>query len=403
MTENIFDENFWDYCKTIELENSKEIAFKLQKKDIPYDRFSILNQIVGLQISKTKLPSWYNHKIIYPPKLSLEQCSSEWTAKYKKTIVDTGISMIDLTAGFGVDCAYLSESFSKGYYNEQNTNLVQLAKYNFNVLGYNNITISNRDALELLQEMDSVDLIYIDPARRDKLGGKIVSIEDCEPNVIGLQDDLLKKSNQILIKLSPMLDIDNAMLLLNSIASIHIVSVKNECKELLFLLDKNTKNPLEIVCVNILEEGKGIIFKFTKEEEAATVVTINKDMKKYLFETNASVLKAGAFKSIAKRFNLEKLHPNTHLYTSDHLITDFPGRVFEIDKVIPFHSQNLKEIRREIKKGNLSTRNFPLTTEDLKKKLKMDDGGDVYVFGTTIYNEEKVILTCKKINPSSQY
>ena len=399
MTNDIFEENFWDYCKTLEFSNAKEIALKLQKKDNPYNRFLILNQILGLQISKIKLPSWYDHKIIYPPKLSLEQCSSEWTAKYKKSIVNKGTSMIDLTAGFGVDCAYLSDKFDKTYYNECNTELAKLVEYNYNVLGFENITTSNKDAIEILDKIDSIHLVYIDPARRDNLGRKTVSIEDCEPNIVQMQDSLLEKADQVLIKLSPMLDIDNAILLLKNITSIHIVSVKNECKELLFLLDKTCKATPEIVCVNIQDKKKDIIFNFTKREEIETEVLINTELKKYILEPNSSLLKAGAFKCIAKRFDLEKLHPNTHLYTTDNFIEDFPGRIFEVDEVFLFHSQNIKNIKKEIKKGNLSTRNFPLSTENLKKKLNITDGGDIYIFGTTIYNEDKVILTCRKSNP----
>lgn len=400
MNNNIFNDIFWDCCKSLESENPKQLALKLQKLDTPYDRFSILNQIVGLKIAKTKLPSWYAHKILYPKKISMEQCSSEWTARYKVSLVEKGKSMIDLTAGFGIDCGYLSKKYNKAIYNEQNSELAQLAKYNYKILGYDNINVINKDALEVLDQQESQSLIYLDPARRDKVGKKTVSIEDCEPNIIEIQDALFNKTEQILIKLSPMLDIESAISVLKYIYSIHIVSVKNECKELLFLLNSKKKCTPNIVCVNIDSEKQTSIFEFAKKDEQNSKIKLNSVLKKYIYEPNASILKAGAFKILTEKFDIEKLHPNTHLYTNDNCISNFPGRIFELVEQVSYNSKNIKRLNQIIEKANISTRNFPLSPENLKAKLKIKDGGDIYIFGTTLSSNQKELLICKKTNSS---
>ena len=368
-------------------------ASKFPEIDIP----QALQQIKGLQVAKSKLPSWYRFdNVIYPVQLSLEQCSSEDTALYKQSLCDISKVMVDLTGGFGIDISFLSKNFSKAIYVEQQESLVELAKHNFSVLGLHNIEVVNADAVDYLSKIDAVDMIYIDPARRDVKGRKTVSIEDCTPNLLDIQSMLDSKAERVMIKLSPMLDISLALKSLPNISEVHIVSVDNECKELLFIKEQNFRGVEPILhCINIMSTSD--CFSFSRTEEENTLADYTSSLNRYLYEPNASLMKAGAYKVVCDRYNVKKLHLSSHLYTSDLIINDFPGRKF---KILTVSSLNKKDIKRDfsiIKQANIATRNFPLKAEELRKRLNLKDGGNIYIFGTTLSDNQKVLLICEKL------
>lgn len=354
-----------------------------------------IRQISGRKIAKEKIPSWYaNNQILYPKHLSMEQCSSEATAVFKSSLCK-GITMADLTGGFGVDCAFLASGFRQSIYVEQQTELAEIASYNFNVLGLDSISVENREATDYLSSMQPVDLIYIDPARRDDSGRKTVLIEDCTPNILDIEDLLDDKAAQTMIKLSPMLDISLAAKSLKSLSDVYIISVGNECKELLFV--KNRKSDaLQYHCVNIYQ-GKTDVFTFSKEDEDAIILNYTPSVGKYLYEPNSSVLKGGAYKSIAKRFSLNKLHPSSHLYTSEVLENDFYGRKFEVEAISTFSKKDLKTNLKDITQANITVRNFPLSVQEIRKKTGLKEGGDVYIFATTLSDEKKVLIITRKV------
>ena len=358
-----------------------------------------VQQIEGRQRVKNKLPEWYNTpRILYPVHLSLEQCSSAETAKYKASLVQ-GDSLIDLTGGFGVDTSYLAQKFDSVVYVERNPDLYLIVSHNFKQMGLNHIQTINSEAESVLKDLELVDTVFIDPARRDNTGGKLVSIGDCVPNVIELQSIFQAKAKQVLIKLSPMLDLTQALRELDYVSHVYIVALSNECKELLVLVDytkEETKNP-QICCVNLGKNDQLEEFSFSLNDEERIDVGYATEVKKYLFEPNVAVLKGGAYKSIAKRFNVDKLHPNSHLYTSDRYSSDFPGRKFEINEVLNFNKTSLKKLKAITKKANLTIRNFPSSVDSLRKKLKIAEGGEKYIFATTLMNEERVLLVCSKL------
>ncbi|GHT53128.1 hypothetical protein AGMMS49982_15300 [Bacteroidia bacterium] len=348
-----------------------------------------------------KVPSWANiDGLQMPPRLALEQCSSEATARYKSQLpvfsyrLPNGV-LVDLTGGFGVDTAFMSVNFSEVDYVEHDADLAAIAAHNFAVLGLP-VRTHMADAVEYLRAMQPVDCIYIDPARRDGGGKKLMCIADCSPDVAKMQDLLLEKAQSVLIKLSPMLDISAALKDLKSMAEIHVVSVDNECKELLFLLKRDFSGEPLVVCANI-KGAKTHAVSFLYSEEQQTIVRYCAVIKKYLYEPNVAILKAGFFKGIAARCNVEKLHPNSHLYTSDELIADFPGRIFEVEAQAKSLSKNsLREFLSGITEANITTRNFSMSTADLRQKLRLKEGGGVYLFGTTI-GKKAVLIKTKKV------
>jgi len=375
----------------------------------------ILQQIAGYQAVEQKIPSWYKHSdILFPSSLSLEQCSSEATAIYKQQIVAKLLDfhcMADLTGGFGVDCSFLAQGFDRVLYVERQVELCELAKNNFEVLGLKQIEVVQGDGVEAISNCaqylgtiskevstkKNFDLIFLDPARRDHKGGKVVALSDCEPDLTLLKPLLLEKSRYVLVKLSPMLDISLALKSLPETIEVHVVSVDGECKELLFLL-KSGSNPEfpEIHCINIRSNREDQLFQFEKGEELGAECVYAKTPGAYLYEPNASLLKAGAFSILTQVFNVRKLHPNSHLYTSDKLISDFPGRAFQIDSVFPLHPKDLKSQLAGVQKANITVRNFPNTVAGIRKKTKLREGGDVYLFATTLMDEKKVLISCKK-------
>lgn len=393
---NQLSESTKQFIKAHAQDDVKSLA--LQAARYPdVDMHQAIAQIGGRQAAKSKLASWHRvDDLLYPRQLSMEQCSSEPTALYKASLIDGG-SFADLTGGFGVDCSFLSRHFKEAHYVEQQTALCHIAAHNFPLLDLSHIQVHNTDAMAYLKEMAAVDWIFIDPARRDGHGGKTVAISDCEPNVEEIEPLLLEKAQRVMVKLSPMLDIALAINTLKHISEVHVVSVANECKELLLILDKErASSNITIHCINLPQCGERQSFSFTREQEQGAVCSYTNTVKQYLYEPNASILKAGGFKSIASLFDIEKLHPNSHLYTSDKLISDFPGRAFEVVSECSFNKKEMKELLKDIKKANLTIRNFPATVAELRKRIKLADGGDNYLFATTLNDEKKALILCRK-------
>jgi len=296
----------------------------------------------------------------------------------------------------GVDFAFLSQRFAHSVYVEQNRELCDIAEHNFEVLGLQNVAIENSTNETFLEKMSAVDVIYLDPSRRDDTGKKVVRIEDCSPDVSEIQDLLLAKAKMVLIKFSPMLDISLAIKNLKKVSEVHVISVENECKELLFLL-YSEKEYISYITVNLNKNNDIEKFYFTFEEEQNAEISFATTIEKYLYEPNTSILKAGAFKSVARQFNIKKLHVNSHLYTSDNLISDFPGRTFAVKDWFVPNKKNLNSFVSETKKANISVRNFPLSVAEIRKKTGLREGGDVYLFATTLSNKKKICVVGEKV------
>ena len=385
------------------------------------DKQFVIRQIQARQLLKKKLPSWSeNNELLFPRRLSLEQCSSELTARYKsflttnphestrkisadsRELVDENNTLVDLTGGMGVDTSFLSDNFDETIYVESQEELCELARHNFKVLG-KNITVINEKAEDFLERCPEVDCVYLDPARRDEYGRKMVSLHDCSPDAAELQDLLLKKAKTVMIKLSPMLDIDIIKKELKSIKEIHVVAVKNECKEVLVVLSRQVAESLshqdiQLITKDLREDWN---FTFTEDEEQEARWTLADSIGKYLYEPGVACMKAACFKLLSQRFNLNKLHRNSHLYTSDELVADFPGRIFEVIGVFPFDKKiknNCSQLTAQSSKASIAVRNFPLTAEQLRKQLAFKDGDDFYIFGTTTKGDKKVVIVTTKIN-----
>ena len=351
-------------------------------------------QIEGRRLATSKLPSWAAAEgVIFPVRLSMEQCSSEQTARYKASLVG-GERLADLTGGFGIDCSYMSDGFNETTYIERNEELCRIATHNFALLK-KRITVVNGNSEELLASLAPQDWLFVDPARRSASGGKVVALSDCEPDVCQLEDLLLQKAKRVMVKCSPMLDISQALRELHSVSEVHVVSVGNECKELLFVLGGDTVGEPVIHTINFRGDSAQVL-TYTIAEEFEAVCDYTASVSRYLYEPNSSLMKAGCFRLPATRWGLKKLHRNTHLYTSDTLIKDFPGRVFEVKNIDGFGKNELKRLSSELKKANIAVRNFPERPEALRKRLKLGDGGDVYLFATTLDDERRVIIRCEK-------
>lgn len=370
----------------------------LSEKYPDVDMQLAIRQITGKQKTKHKIPTFYEcENLLYPVKLSLEQSSSEITAKHKAEQID-GKMLIDLTGGFGVDSFFFSFKFEKVIYVERQKELCELAVHNFKALNRNNIEVINDSAEKILEETDKVDWIFLDPARRTETGKKAVLLSDCEPNVAELAEELLSKSDNVMIKLSPMIDIVSLTKELPNISEIQVVSVENECKEVVVILRNQAENKIQIKTTNYPNIKSVENFDFYLNDEPNSKVSYSNQPQTYLYEPNASIMKSGAFKSISEQFNIDKLHINSHLYTSEQLLTNFPGRIFKVEKTYDFCKSSLKEFHAEIQKANLSIRNFPMTVNDLRRKLKLAEGGDIFVFATTLNDGKKVLISCRKIH-----
>ena len=385
-------EHHLDDVRTLALQ-----ADKYPLVDMPF----ALTQIAGRQTAKSKVPTWAKTEgILYPPHLSMEQCSSEVTARYKTSVVtdydSLHHSLVDLTGGFGIDFSLLAPHFKQATYVERQELLCDVARHNFPLLGLTACVI-HADSTDYLRQMRPVDWLYLDPARRDGHGGKTVSIPDCEPDVSALEPLLLEKATCVLVKLSPMLDLTQALHTLKHVVAAHIVSVAGECKELLLVLVRDKSLHAEDVpihCVNLPDTTDA--FTFTRREEQEAPCLYAGAPRTYLYEPNASLLKAGAFRSLSYIYKVEKLHPHSHLYTSDEALPHFPGRLFRIDGWCGFGKREVKELLNGVRKANLTVRNFPATVADLRKRLKLAEGGDIYLFVTTLNDGQKVILRCSK-------
>ena len=379
----------------------------LQAARYPYiDMQQALQQIAGWQTARTKLPEWAaTDGIVYPPRLSMEQCSSEATAKYKAKVLDPSTStVIDLTGGFGVDFSYMARSFQKAVYVERQPHLCEAARHNFQLLGLENAEVVCGDGVEYLKNLPSPFnaqsplTIYLDPARRDENGKKTYAISDCTPDVVALKDLLLEKAGLVLIKLSPMLDWHKAVDDLGEVVEVHIVSVDNECKELLLVLAKNPAAPLRVVCANIRHDAETELFEsFPSNDNLSIPLFPALRERDFLYEPNASIMKAGCFAEVAHRFGVQPTGSNSHLFLSPQFIPDFPGRKFQIEKVTSMNKKELKHVIGGLTKANITVRNFQLSVAELRKRLKLADGGDTYIFATTLGEKDHVLLITKQI------
>jgi 16S rRNA G966 N2-methylase RsmD len=373
--------------------NSNLQQLALKKNPFPeVDYKIILNQIETKNKSKYKLPTWFEtQNIIFPSKLSIEQTSSEITANYKSKLLKIN-SLIDITGGFGIDAFYISKNIKKVIYVEKQEELSKIVQHNYKTLNALNIECYLDDGLEfLIKNQPKVDAIYLDPARRNENANKVFLWEDCTPNILENKEKYFEFANIIMVKTSPLFDLTLGIETLKNVKEIHIVAVDNEVKELLWILEKNHTSKPKIFAVNLKKNQEDILESIDYKNEIEYALPL-----KYLYEPNASLMKMGDFKTIAHYFNLKKLHQHSHLFTSDYLI-DFMGRTFEIESIVPYNKNIINQTLKG-KKTNVTTRNFPETVAEIKQKFNLKDGGDSYCFFTTLLNNEKNVLLCKKIN-----
>lgn len=391
-----------------------------------------LDQIAGWQTARTKLPSWATtDRIIYPPHLSMEQCSSELTARYKEKVIAANLPLhretvlsanhphvfVDLTGGFGVDFSFMSRSFDQRIYVEREEHLCEIAHHNFSCLNLD-ATIKNDESTAFLHAISQAECIFLDPARRNEHGGRTYGIADCTPNVLEMWEELLSKAELVLLKLSPMLDWRKVVKDLREAdkrgtqswyLEIHIVSVDNECKELLVVCKeevKEVKEGVKLVCINLFSKGGEERFEVIPQPSSLShhpsALSPQPSQGRlegfsYLYEPNASVMKAGCFDELAKRFGVHPLAQNSHLFVANHSCADFPGRHFEIVRCSSMNKKELGRSLTDITCANITVRNFPMTVAALRKRLKLKDGGDIYIFATTLAQGEHVLIIAKKI------
>lgn len=420
-------------------EDVRELALKAKRVeglDLPL----ALDQIAGWQIARKKLPQWASCEgIVYPPHISMEQCSSQFTAQYKSEIAQTLLapaatvrarvsdsgesdnqttksepqlsdspesdtlvarsSMVDLTGGFGVDFSYLARGFSQATYVERQRHLCDLAEHNMAALGLDQARIVCGDGVEYLRQMGPVDFIYLDPARRDEHGSRTYAIEDCTPNVFELRDLLLAKSQYTLVKLSPMLDWRKAVADFDgTVREVHIVATGNECKELLLVLGQQMHEEPSAPRVFCVNDNQRIDYDSAAYTQGLRIGGKPlPEVKNYLYEPNASIMKAGCFDLVEERFGVTQVGPSSHLFVSATPVADFPGRGFAIEAIGGMNKKDIKRLLNGTKQANIAVRNFPLTAPQLRKKLKLADGGPVYLFGTTMQGCDHVLLRTSKI------
>ena len=373
----------------------RQLALKgCRDKDVDLD--AAIRQIAGRQTARRKLPSWAAlDGILYPPHLNMEQCSSEQTARYKARICSSHPSsktLVDLTGGFGVDFAFMSEAFDEATYVERNSELFAISSANMKILAPKAKCL-NEDGLEVLHRLDHVSMIFMDPARRDNHGARTYGISDCTPNVLEIKDELLQKADVVMLKLSPMLDWHKAISDLGEqyIKEVHIVSVQNECKELLIVMQQQPAEPPTVYCVN-----DDSVFSYHPSSISSNHISHHSSLI-YLYEPNASIMKAGCFAEIEQAFEVSQLAPNSHLFASDQAIEDFPGRKFRVTAVTSMNKQELKQALKDIRQANIAVRNFPMSVADLRKRLKLSEGGNDYIFATTLTEGKKVLIICQHL------
>ncbi len=373
-----------------------------------------LRQIEGYQIAKKKLPAWSQaENVWYPPRLSMEQCSSEVTAKYKQSLAEKLVgeankaTLVDLTGGFGVDFTYMAKNFGTTIYVEQQEILCDVARHNFPIFGLTQTIIEQSDSINILNSINKVDVIYIDPARRNDTGKKTVAISDCTPDLSKIQDLIFSKAQYAIVKLSPMLDITQALRTLKRVIEIHVVSVKGECKELLFVQDASAvqeNQTVEIYCQNLGTQEAPLVGEINTLTHTQIIETTPDSLAGLLlFEPNASILKARMQSEFAKHYNLQKLHPQTNLFVCKpedvqgqtiELMKHIPARSFMIVDVGDFSKNSMKRLTGNLKKANLTIRNFPTSVAELRKRLKLKEGGADYLFATTLNNGKHALLKC---------
>jgi len=366
-------------------------------KGTPFEKVKtkdIIEQIEAKKKCENKLPTWFSTQQIYfPNKLNIEQTSSEFTALYKSRLIK-GNSIIDLTGGFGVDSYYFSKQFKEVTHCELDKQLSTIVNHNFAVFNLKSVRTIHSDGIQYLRENHKTyDWIYVDPSRRHNSKGKVFFLKDCLPNVPEVIDLMFGYSNNIMIKTSPLLDLSIGINELKFVKEIYAVAVDNEVKELLWILELDYNAPIKINAIN-LKKSKNEYFTFNLNDETEAKAIYSEPLT-YLYEPNAAILKSGAFKSISEQLQVFKLHVNSHLYTYNTLI-DFPGRRFKIESVLPYSKQAIKA--EAIKKANITTRNFPESISQLRKKFKIADGGNTYMFFTTNLNNEKIVLICSKLS-----
>ena len=410
-----------DFIRQHQDEDVRQLAF-LGSKNPEVDMPFALDQIRGRKMARTKLPRWANlDGIIYPPHISMEQCSSESTALYKAELAarllglpdssfSEEIEFVDLTGGFGVDFSYIAARLGmKSMYVERQAHLCEAAKENFGCLGLKNAIVKNEDGIEVLHSLKELKLIFIDPARRDDAGNKVVSLKDCTPDVTVLQEEMLSKADYVIIKLSPMLDWHRAVSELSHVREVHIISVNNECKELLLVLSARNMGDMEassadgevkhagnlrIYCIN--DAQSFVCEELDMEASSVKISPSPLEEMQYLYEPNASLMKAGCFGVLSERYDARMLSKNSHLFVSREPIAAFPGRSFRIIAVSSFNKKELKRHLSGITKANIATRNFPLSVAELRKRLKLKDGGETYIFATTLSDESHVLVITEK-------
>lgn len=365
---------------------------------------TIVDQIIGKQKAKEKLPSWYSHPdTIYPPSVNLEQSSSEQAASFKINIFGKELSgqlqdktIVDLTGGFGVDSLKFSKAFKHVHLVEPNAKLLEITKHNLQNLGATNISYHNVTAeqyLFSLSDDNSFDVIYADPSRRIHGSKKVLSLADCEPDILKLQEKIWQFTNHLLIKCSPLLDIDTGLNQLTFGKKVYVVAIQNECKELAFYCSKKNDSEIFIDAIDLKDTKQ--TFSFSPSEERLAQVRYVEPLK-YLYEPNAAIMKAGAFKMIAYTFDVGKLHPNTHLYTSNDLIKNFPGRIFELVSAAKSDPKEITNFFPE-RKANVITRNYPISVEALRKKLNLKEGGTKYLIaGSGV--KKKYLLVANRLD-----
>ena len=430
-----------DFIRQHQDDDVRQLAFlgsKYPEVDMPF----ALDQIRGRKMARVKLPRWASLEgIIYPPHISMEQCSSESTALYKAELAarllglpasssgtemktENEIEFVDLTGGFGVDFSYIAARLGvKSMYVERQAHLCEAAKENFGRLGLKNAIVKNGDGIEILHSFhpkkkdaasadDSLGItydqprsllktnlglkiIFIDPARRDDAGNKVVSLKDCTPDVTVLQEEMLSKADYVIIKLSPMLDWHRAISELSHVREVHIISVNNECKELLLVLSARYMGEnLRIYCIN--DAQSFVCDEMDMESSSVKIAPSTLEEMLYLYEPNASLMKAGCFGVLSGRYDARMLSKNSHLFVSQAPIEAFPGRSFRIIAVSSFNKKELKRHLSGITKANIATRNFPLSVAELRKRLKLKDGGETYIFATTLSDESHVLVITEK-------
>lgn len=375
----------------------RQLALKADKYpeiDMPF----ALNQIAGRQTACHKLPTFAAvDGLLYPPHLSMEQCSSEQTARYKAHVVSrwagSSATMADLTGGYGIDFYFMGRQFGTSTYVERQEPLFAIVRHNLALLPnaqHADFHLQCADGVEYLRKMKPVDLLYLDPARRDVHGAKTYALEDCTPDVAALRGLLLEKAPHVVLKLSPMFDWHQAVRQLEGVREVHIVSVANECKELLLVLSREPSASLSVTCVN-----DSSILTFDDGEASVVYQESPVEAGQYLYEPNASLMKSGLFGKLCERYGVRMIGRDSHLFVSSSFIKDFPGRQFQIEAFCSL--KEARQILRNMEKANITVRNFPMSVQELRKRLKLKDGGDSYLFATTLQKEAHTLIICKKV------